>query len=195
MASALKQSKLKPVPRGQQPASHRRTHLQSVSQLPLQKGSRSQKSPLRVVHPNPARSSVRQLPKSPALPPWLRMLIFLQRGSVVVTTVLIVAALVVYGSTIYMQQSWSKNYRKLKTMQRSERQMVATSEALKNQITQQADQPGSGLVPRTSEHTIFLQPAPDLPAPEVSALYSGAMPVSPIKAVERPRSNDEPLGY
>ncbi len=75
--------------------------------------------------------------------------------------VLVTAALVVYGSTIYMQQNWSKGYNKLKSMQRSERQMIAAEGLIKEQLIQQAEQPEAGLVPRTSQHTVVLQIAPE----------------------------------
>ncbi|MBW4695453.1 MAG: hypothetical protein KME27_27195 [Lyngbya sp. HA4199-MV5] len=91
---------------------------------------------------------------------WLRVLIQAQRGSLVIAFVLVIATLLVYGSTVYTQQLWSKEYRKLKTLQRNEREMTATSASLENQLALQAERPGSGLVPQTPESTIFLQPAP-----------------------------------
>lgn len=99
---------------------------------------------------------------------------------------LVTVALVVYGSTIYMQQLWSKDYHKLKSMQRSERQMLATNEFLKNQIIQQAEQPESGLVLKTPDHTVYLEPAPVRPP----------VPVNPILVKPEPSSNGaDPLGY
>lgn len=115
---------------------------------------------------------------------WLRLLIQLQRGSVIVTFVLVTAALVVYGSTIYMQQHWSKGYNKLKTMQRNERTMIAAGELMKNQLIQQAEQPGSGLVPRTAAHTVVIEPQP--PRAPVT--------MNPVLKVAPP-SNSAPLGY
>jgi len=88
------------------------------------------------------------------------LLIQAQRGSLVIAFVLVTATLIVYGSTVYTQQLWSKEYRKLKTLQRNEREMIATSASLENQLALQAERPGSGLVPQTPDSTIFLQPAP-----------------------------------
>ncbi len=113
------------------------------------------------------------------------MLIQLQRGSVIVTFVLVTAALVVYGSTIYMQQHWSKEYNKLKSMQRNERKMIAAGELMKNQLIQQAEQPGSGLVPRTAAHTIVVEPQPLRPP----------VTVNPVLKVEPRTPNSQPLGY
>lgn len=119
------------------------------------------------------------------MPTWLRLLIRLQHGSVIVAFVLVTAALIVYGSTIYMQQHWSKGYNKLKTMQRSERQMIAAEGLMKNQLIQQAEKSGSGLVPRTAEHTIVLEQAPE------------RVPVTanPVLKVAPPTSSSAPLGY
>lgn len=147
------------------------------------------KKPPLTALPNPsARSAVRQLPTRRPIPTWLRLLIQLQRGSVIVTFVLVTAALVVYGSTIYMQQHWSKEYRKLKTMQRSERTMIAAGELMKNQLIQQAEQPGAGLVPRTSEHTIVLEPAP-------SRAPAATPTVPPVVTNVEPAADAVPLGY
>lgn len=130
------------------------------------------------------RPNIQRLPERRPIPDWLRLLIRLQRGSVIVTFFLVTAALVVYGSTIYMQQLWSKEYRKLQTLQRSERQMIAAGSVLKNQIAQQAEQPGSGLVPQSPNSTILLKPAPE---------RSGVQPRSEEKGMEPPTST--PLGY
>lgn len=121
-------------------------------------------TPLTVVPDHAGYGSVRRLPVARQLPVWLKLLLVAQRGSVVLAFVLVVAALTVYSSTVYMQQLWSKNYRNLKNYQRSERQIIAANESLKNQLAQQALRPGSGLVPQTAANTIFLQPAPQRPA-------------------------------
>jgi hypothetical protein len=124
------------------------------------------------------------LPSKRSLPLWLRLLIQAQRGSLVIAFVLMTATLIVYGSTVYTQQLWSKEYRKLKTLQRNEREMIATNEGLKNQLALQADRPGSGLVPQTPDNTIFLQPAPQRSALSISPSVS--------KAEVAPNT---PLGY
>jgi len=188
MTSALKSTQLKSKPRRQAITRPQRSHLQTVYPVaPTPVQPRQRPKPHLAAVPNlPPRPAVRQLPTHRPIPPWLRLLIQLQRGSVIVTFVLVTAALVVYGSTIYMQQHWSKEYRKLKTMQRSERQMIAAGELIKNQLIQQAEQPGSGLVPRTSEHTIVLEPAPA--RPPVTA------PIPVVTKIEK-SSDMAPLGY
>ncbi|XHX80143.1 MAG: hypothetical protein RBJ76_09520 [Stenomitos frigidus ULC029] len=139
--------------------------------------------PLRPVSPlTPALGAVKRFPKIQALPLWLRLLVQVQRSSLVVAFVLVTATLLVYGSTVYTQQLWSKEYRKLKTLTRNEREMIATSESLKNQLALQAEQPGSGLVPSTPDSTIFLQPALQRPAPSTSTNLprAAAAPNTPL---------------
>lgn len=164
MATALRSLNPKPT-RDRRGTATRRSHMQPV---PLSGPSRSASVPrhsnvaLRSVVPS-ASSSVRHLPAQPPLPLWLRLLIQAQRGSTIVVLILGVATLIIYSSAIFMQQQWSKDYQKLKTMQRSERQMIAAGEFLKNQIIQQAEQAGAGLVPKSSEHMIYLEPSADRP--------------------------------
>lgn len=133
-----------------------------------------------------APQRVRRLPAHQQLPTSVRLLMHIQRGSTAIAFVLVTAALVVYGSTVYMQQLWSKEYRQLKTLERSERQMVAASDVIKEQIVQQAEQPGSGLVRRTKDMAIFLEPAPARPA---KPLATPSLPKS------EPAVTNSPLGY
>lgn len=116
------------------------------------------------------------------MPLWLRLLIQAQRGSLIIAFVLVTATLFVYSSTVYTQQLWSKEYRKLKTLTRNEREMIATSESLKHQLALQAGQPGSGLVPQTPDSTIFLQPAlqRSAPSPSTNLPQAEAVPKTPL---------------
>ncbi|MDX2243026.1 MAG: hypothetical protein NW224_20290 [Leptolyngbyaceae cyanobacterium bins.302] len=196
MATALKSTPARSTPpRKQRVRSGQRSHLQAVQSSPqLPPTRRSHPLPSNTVsHTAPTRleapPGIHKLPTRRPIPIWLRLLIHLQRGSVVVAFVLVTAALVVYGSTIYMQQHWSKGYNKLKSMQRSERQMIAAEGLMKNQLIQQAEQPGSGLVPRTSDHTIVLEPAPE----RVPVTANPVLP-NPVLKVE-PSTQSEPLGY
>ncbi len=157
--------------RSRRPSSARRSPLYPGPTKPRsgRAAPKNPSPPLRAVPTSSARTkagakagakTVRQLPTARAFPLWLRVLIQAQRGSLVIAFVLVIATLLVYGSTVYTQQLWSKEYRKLKTLQRNEREMTATSASLENQLALQAERPGSGLVPQTPESTIFLQPAP-----------------------------------
>lgn len=134
----------------------------------------------------PAASSnkVKRLSPRTSLPLWLRVLVRLQRSSLVVTFALVVAALFLYGSTVYTQQLWTREYNKLKTIQRHERQLIATGEMLKNQMAEQAERPASGLIPRTPAHLVFVPSASPRPAP----------PQHPLRPQPVP-TGDAPLGY
>lgn len=94
------------------------------------------------------------------LPVWLRSLIILQRGSDWVAFLLIAATLTVYSWTVYTQQQWTQEYRKLETLQRNERQLTTTNETIKDQLAQQAERPETGLVTPTTASRIVIPPAP-----------------------------------
>ena len=128
-------------------------------------------------------ANVKRLPNHRQLPLWLRSLIGAQRTLSILTGTLSIAVLSVYGQTVYSQQLWSQEYRKLENLQRNERQLTAASEVLKNQIAQQAETSRAGLVPSNPANTIFLQPAPQRPAPV-------ATPIAPAKP-----TTFSPLGY
>lgn len=99
----------------------------------------------------------------PAQPLWLSSLLFLQRSSDIITFFLVAATLTIYSWTVYTQQQWSQEYGKLQKLQRDERQLTTTNAVIKDQLAQQAEKPGTGLVPPTQANTIFLQPAPQRP--------------------------------
>jgi hypothetical protein len=107
-----------------------------------------------------------------------------QRGSVIVAFGLIVAMLVVYGSTVYTQQLWSQEYGRLKRMQRHERQAIAANESLKAQLAAQAERPESGLVPK-SINSMVIVPASPQRLPRVVAPAAPKLQPAP----------DRPLGY
>lgn len=161
-------SAFRPSTRVRKPASHRPPlYAVQPSPKPTRPTTRARRS--RSVAPvRPMPSVVRRLPVSRPIPIWLRWLIRLQRGSLVVVFLLAMATLLVYGSTVYTQQRWGEDFHKLKRLQRSERQLVAAGEMLKNQLAKQAELPTSGMVPRTTENTIFLPSSPDRPVQSVA---------------------------
>lgn len=137
-------------------------------------------------------SVVRQLPQRSQAPDGLKILIQTHRVSIILAFVLGIAALTVYGSTVYTQQLWSKEYRKLKTLQRSERELLAAGESLKGQVAQQAEGAGSQLVPKTPSSLIFLKPEPPRSTPAQSAIVPGMPSPGANKLQPSPR---KPLGY
>ncbi|NJN85184.1 MAG: hypothetical protein HC881_01205 [Leptolyngbyaceae cyanobacterium SL_7_1] len=122
-----------------------------------------------------------QLPADRSNPMWLRGLLVAQRGSTLITFCLSVAALAVYSWTVYSQQLWGREYQRLETLQRNERQLMTASESLKNQLATQAETSESGLILPNSENTIFLQTAP-------------VRQISPA-TVATPSASPKPLGY
>lgn len=195
MATALKSLNQKSI-RDRRAAARRSAHLRPVPgparsaaispTVPPLRSTAMSRRPGEPAAPSRSPATVRQLPTQRPFPLWLRLLIQAQRGSAIVALILGGATLIVYSSAIFVQQQWSKDYQKLKTMQRSERQMIAAGEFLKNQIIQQAEQPGSGLVPKSSANMIYLEPSADRPPV--------TLPANPIVQSE-PDSEEDPTAY
>ena len=93
-------------------------------------------------------------------PRWLTSLLFLKRSSDLVTFLLVTTTLTIYAWTVYTQQQWMRDYRKLETLQRQERQLTTANAVMKNQLAQQAEKPATGLVSPTQTNAIFLPPVP-----------------------------------
>ncbi|NET58289.1 MAG: hypothetical protein F6K47_19665 [Symploca sp. SIO2E6] len=100
-------------------------------------------------------------PSRQTAPMWLQVLLFLQRGSDIIAFLLVGSTLTIYSWTVYNQQQWAKEYRKLETLQRNERELTKTNEVMKNQLAQQAESPATGLINPTQANTIILPPAPE----------------------------------
>lgn len=175
---SIQRSPLYPVPAKHSPNQPTLSKPRPVHSVP--KGSRP---PLRAIaSPTSGVATLKRFPTKWAMPLWLRLLLQVQRGSLVVAFVLVTATLIVYGSTVHMQQLWSKAHSKLKTQMRNELEMMATNEGLKNQLALQAVRPGSGLVPQTPGSTIVLQPARQRRAfsPSPSVPKAEAVPNNPL---------------
>ncbi|NEQ21691.1 MAG: hypothetical protein F6K28_21245 [Microcoleus sp. SIO2G3] len=117
-------------------------------------------------------------------PIWLSSLLFLQRSSDLVTFILVGTTLTIYSWTVYTQQQWTKEYRKLETLQRHERQLTTTNAVIQDQLAQQAENPATGLVTPTPGNTIFLPPAPQRQAQ-----------TAPTPTTEPESKATTPLGY
>lgn len=142
----------------------------SVAYRPSSNRSRSLKQPrtrktlpkatkeARVI-PLKTTPTVQRLPTPSEEPFWLRSLFILQQSSSVVAFCLIGSTLIIYGLTVYTQQIWSREYRKLESLEREERNLIATHETLKNQLAKDALKEKTGLVAPHPTHTIFLSPA------------------------------------
>jgi hypothetical protein len=91
-----------------------------------------------------------------SLPVKLQAMILVHRGASAITCCLVTAALAAYGWTVCIPKIWSHEYRELESLQRHERQLTETNEALKNQLARQAER--SGLVQSNPGSSIFLKP-------------------------------------
>ncbi|AKG21653.1 hypothetical protein [Calothrix sp. 336/3] len=131
---------------------------------------------------NQRLSAIPIMPSSSSLPMWLLRIVRLQRYSSVVTFLLVVASLFVYGWTVYSQQIWGEEYRKLQNLQRYQRQLTTNNEMLKNQMAQEAQKSSTGLVSPTPSGTIFLRPAPanSNPVPTNTTVNPVVQPQPPI---------------
>jgi hypothetical protein len=125
---------------------------------------------------------VRTLPQPQPLPTWLKLLMRVQKGSTVMTFLLMGTVLAVYGWTVVTQQRWGHEYRRWGALQKHEQQLMATNEVLKNQMAQQAENPKAGLVAPDPSSMIFLTPAAPRPAvrPDVEASTPDALPNRPL---------------
>lgn len=127
---------------------------------------------------------VEKLPQVAPHPFWLRSLMIMQGTSGAIAFSIISVMLVFYGWTVYTQQMWSREYRKLEKLQRHERQLTATNEVLKNHLAQQAELPTNGLVTPKAGNAVFIPPAPRRQVTPKPAVPSDSKPRQTI-----------PLGY
>ena len=109
------------------------------------------------------RGSIEKLPARKNFPLWLRSIFLLHNTVSLLTFTLIAASLGIYAITVHTPQTWSKEYKKLRTLQRDERQLTATNETLKNQLARQAEKPETGLVDPSSNNAPLFLPAQPLP--------------------------------
>jgi len=120
---------------------------------------RDDPSPDRARDPMAVTSDKSHVTSHQQTPNWLRLLIGLERCVSVVTIALGAATLTVYGMTVSDGQQWSRDYNRLQSLQRYERQLRVANEVLKNKMAEQAENPDTGLVPQNPTNTIFLPPA------------------------------------
>lgn len=142
-----------PTPRRQRSSSRSRRS---------QKYGRETKS---ILSNRPQKAQVKPLPKPSAkLPPQLKIMLRIQQFSSVITFALILTTLGVYACTVYVPKLWSKEYKDLETLQRHERNLIATNESLKHKLARQAERPETGLAAPHPAQAIFL---PDTPVENI----------------------------
>jgi hypothetical protein len=122
-------------------------------------GSKSGSKPIPFAARN-SRTTLQAMPDRMPLPGWLRLLKKTEKISLVVTFGLVTAAVATYGWAVYSQQQWGTNFSHLNTLRRDERQLLKSSELMKNDIARHNDPKQYGLVPRNAEHIVVIPPAP-----------------------------------
>ena len=120
---------------------------------------RKTKQPQSEKRANERTSPISQFPPVQPVPAKLKALLLLQKSSLGLAFILIASSIAVYISTARIPELWSKKYQDLETLQRQERELVATNESLKHKLAQQAQQEDSNLVLMGSKNTLFIPPA------------------------------------
>ena len=113
------------------------------------------------VREKPPSPAIPVVPNSESLPLWLIRWQRFQRYSSIAAFLFVMASLVVYGWTVYAQQLWGQNSKRLEELQRQERQITTANEVIKNKMAKEAEKPGAGLVAPTPSRTIFVRPTSD----------------------------------
>lgn len=155
---------------------------QRSSQPPDRKSKRGQASR------QPASNrNVKRLPRTNSfpLPLWLRVLMTTQKLAIGTTVLLTISVFVIYGWTVYAQEQWNQQYKKLEQLKRQERQLTNAAGSFDNEMLQSVQKKPRDLVRESPEKSIFLQAAPLRPKREV-----------PSNISELPKNkNNESLGY
>ena len=131
--------------------------------------------------------NVKRLPRTNSfpLPPWLRVLMVTQKLSIAMTVMLTISVFAIYGWTVYAQEQWNQQYKKLEQLKRQERQLTTAEGVFDNDMLRSVQKKPGELVRERPEQSIFLQAAPLRPKRDVPATVS-----------ELPKNKpNESLGY
>ncbi len=107
-----------------------------------------------------------ELPKQPPLPLGLRLLHRFQQGSTILTGLLVASALVIYGSSVYVDRSTNQALAQLNALQSESQQLTTANESIKQSLAEQAVEENSGLKPYESGDMLFVTPEPRRAATE-----------------------------
>lgn len=105
-------------------------------------------------------------PTKEPLPISVQVLLRFQQITSCITLGMVATVLGVYGWTVYTPTLWSKEYQELKALQQTERQLITNTEAIKNQLAQEANRPSSGLVNPSPSQNLFLPAKANEQTPE-----------------------------
>ena len=146
------------------------------------------KNKFRQASPQPIKNrNVKRLPRTNSfpLPLWLRVLMTTQKLSIAATVILTISVFAIYGWTVYAQEQWNQQYKKLEQLKRQERQLTNAAGSFDNEMLQSIQKKPGDLVRESPEKSIFLQAAPLRPKREVPSTVS-----------ELPKNKqNESLGY
>lgn len=107
----------------------------------------------------PLRDRQAPSPESPSANPLRGQLPWLRRSLTALSVLLASSTLTVYGGTVYSQQQWHKATRELEQLRQQERQLVISTEALRqNVIALEDDRPETNPV-SVSEQLLYVEPA------------------------------------
>jgi hypothetical protein len=122
---------------------------------------------------NPNRN-VKRLPRTSGLPLplWLRVLMSTQKLSIAATVILTVSMFAIYGWTVYAQEQWNQQYKKLEQLKRQERQLTSAEGSFDNNLLRSVQNKPGDLVRERPEQSIFLQAAPLRPKRDVPSTVS-----------------------
>jgi hypothetical protein len=127
--------------------------------------------------------AVSQLPQHHS-PAWLKSLLAIQRGSLILFGGTIGLSALIYGNTARTQDLWKSQHQKLQRLQAQESQQALMTENLKQQLVETTQKPASGFVDPSSTQIVFI-PTPQRPTKAPAPAQSPA-PVFKSKL---------PLGY
>jgi hypothetical protein len=142
--------------------------------------SRSAPIPARVDHNHASVTHIAaplQLVPQPQQSRKLALLLKLRKISTPTALVMILGILPLYGWSVSTQLSWGKRFQHLDQLRRDERQYQTVTETLKHDLTQDAMQNPSGLVPQGPSNNLFL---PEMPVrPNAPAVTTPAVQPNP----------------
>ena len=138
-----------PVPN---PTPKTRASLKNLSMPEVNKTAASEATP---------KSQKTVVAQPGSIPLWLIRLYASHRYSSVVTFLLVMGTLCVYGWSVYTQGIWSRGYSRLQNLQLYERQLTTKNATLKNQMAEEAEKEDTELLSPTTDKIIFLRTTPE----------------------------------
>ena len=130
-----------------------------LTQLPRQARKNRQARKDQLVKYSPVSTPIK-LPRQHRLPSGLKLLHQIQQGSTVLAGMLVAGALVVYGSSAYIDKSTNQAQARLNALQSESQQLTTANESIKQDLAGQAIQEDSGLEPYQPDDLLFITPEP-----------------------------------